>query len=140
MPPVKKDDDNRTIVTSNCTHDLTNVFAGKMTIQHTMAATTHHLFGAPMPQYLNALTFAILQAIAHTGATSILVKEETPIRNLCLAINPLSINLPDGNKVKSTPMYDITIPSFPTMLVGHVFLKIVHCFINRRPGFVKFKM
>jgi hypothetical protein len=77
-----------------------------------------------LPQYLNAITFATLQAIADTGATSIFVMEGMPIQNLRPAIHPLTINSPDGSKVKSTHMWDITPPGLPTVLVVHVVPKL----------------
>ncbi len=67
-----------------------------------MASTARELFGAPNPQYLNAITIATSQAIADTGAMSIFIMEGTLCKNLGPAIRLLTINLPDGTKVKST--------------------------------------
>ena len=50
--------------------------------------------------------------------------EGTPCNNLQPAIRPLTINLPDGTKVKSTHTCDITIPGLPMILVGHVVPKL----------------
>ena len=36
------------------------------------------------------------------------------------ATSPLTINLPDGRKVKSTHVCDITIPGLPKVLTGHI--------------------
>jgi hypothetical protein len=93
-------------------------------VRQNLAATARHRFGAPLPHYLNATTIATLQAIADTGATSILVMEGTPIQNLWPAIHPLTINFPDGSKVKSTHTCNITIPGLPTVLVGHAVPKL----------------
>jgi hypothetical protein len=65
-----------------------------------MAATARDLFGAPNPQYLNAIAIAASEAIADTGATSIFIMEGTPCKKIQPAIRPLTINLPDGTKVK----------------------------------------
>ncbi len=89
-----------------------------------IAATAQQLFGAPNLQYLNAITIAALQAIADTGATSIFIMEGTPCKNIRPAIRPLTINLTDGTKVKSTHTCDITIPGLPKVLVGHVVPKL----------------
>ena len=69
-PVVEIDDDDRTIITSNCKHDVT-MLEGKMAIRNNMAATAHLLFSTPTSQYLNAITIVTAQAIADTGATLI---------------------------------------------------------------------
>ena len=48
---------------------MTHIHKGQATERTTMAATARELFGAPNPQYLNAIAIAALQAIADTGAT-----------------------------------------------------------------------
>ncbi len=89
--------------------------------QHVSLVTTaHHLFGAPTPQYFNAITIATSQAIADTGATSIFIMEGTPIKNIRPATKQLKINLPDGSQVKSTHLCNITIPGLPIVLTGHI--------------------
>ena len=50
------------------------------------------------------------KAFADTGATAIFVMEDVPVNNKRRAIKPLTINLPDGTRVKSTHECDITIP------------------------------
>jgi hypothetical protein len=59
-------------------------------------------------------------AIANTGATSFFVMEGTPMSNEGDAPNPLNIPLPNGKKVKSTKICNITIPGLPVMLTGHI--------------------
>ena len=112
------DGDDKTIDTSNRTKEALNVFKVKTHMGQTIAATARQLFGAPNPQYLNAIDITASQAIADTGATSIFIMEGTPCKNLCPAIRLLTINLPDGIKVMSTHTCDITIPGLPTVLVG----------------------
>jgi hypothetical protein len=85
-----------------------------------IAATTRDLFGNATSETLNAITIAASHAIADTGATSIFVMEGVDVENKCVAIKPLTINLPDGRKVKSTHVCDINIPGLPSMLTGHV--------------------
>ena len=65
---AKVDDDDRTIVTSNQTHDSSTVLKGRATRGTTITTTARQLFGAPNPQYLNAIAIAASQAIADTGA------------------------------------------------------------------------
>ncbi len=105
-------------------HDRPNVHRGNVTTNKSMAATAREMFGAPNPQYLNAIAIAALQAIADTGATSIFIMEGTPCKNLRPAIHPLTINLLNRTKVKSTHTCDITIPGLPKVLVGHVVPKL----------------
>ncbi len=100
------------------------MLTGHVTTGTTIAATARQLFGMPNLQYLNAIAIAALQAIADTGATSIFIMEGTPFKNLLPAIRPLTINLPDGTKVKSTHTCNITIPGLPKVLVGHVVPKL----------------
>ncbi len=78
------------------------------------------MFGNTIPQYLNALTIAVNQAIADTGATSIFIMEGTDVANKRIATSPLTINLPDGKRIQSTHVCDILIPSLPTVLVSHI--------------------
>ncbi len=85
-----------------------------------LAATAQILFGNPMQQYLNAVTIATNEAIADTGATSIFIMEGVDVENKRVTKKPLIINLPDGRKVKLTPVCDITIPELPFMLTGHI--------------------
>jgi hypothetical protein len=46
--------------------------------------------------------------------------EGTDVVNKTVALRPITINLPDGRKVMSTHVCDITIPGLPTILVGHI--------------------
>jgi hypothetical protein len=85
-----------------------------------MAMAAHGLFGNPMPQYLNAITITTNQAIANTGATSILIMAGTDVDNKCLVVKPLTINLPDGKQIQSTHVCDIQIPGLPTVFTGHI--------------------
>ncbi len=71
-------------------------------------------------EQLNLMTIAKSHAIADTGATSIFVMDGVDVENKRIATKPLTINLPDGRKVKSTHVCDIDIPGLPTTLTGHV--------------------
>ena len=66
------------------------------------------------------LTVPPSHSIADTGATSIFVMAGTPMNNVRPAVDPLTINLPDGGVVKSTHVCDIVIPGLPTILTGHI--------------------
>jgi hypothetical protein len=59
-------------------------------------------------------------AIADTGATSIFIMDGVDVINKRVATSPLTINLPDGKKVKSSHVCDIAIPGLPTILLGHI--------------------
>ena len=60
------------------------------------------------------------KAFADTGATAIFVMEDVPVDNKRAVLKPLTINLPDGTRVKSTHECDITIPGLPKVLTGHI--------------------
>ena len=58
--------------------------------------------------------------IVDTGATSVFVKEGVRVANKRPATHPITINLPDGHKVKSMHMWDIAVPGLSHPLVGHI--------------------
>ncbi len=58
--------------------------------------------------------------IADMGATSVFVKEGVPVANKRPATHPITINLPDGSKVKSTHMCNVVVTGLPHPLVGHI--------------------
>jgi hypothetical protein len=89
-----------------------------------LAKSARKMFGPPMPQYLNALTIAAMQAISDTGTISIFVMERVNIENKCPATKPLTINLPDRRQVKSMHICNINIPGLPTTLTGHIVLNL----------------
>jgi hypothetical protein len=62
------------------------------------------------------LAFANTHAIADTGATSIFVMTGTPMTNIHSAMDPLTINLPNGEIVNSTHICDIIISGLPMIL------------------------
>jgi hypothetical protein len=114
------DDDDKTIVTSNLTRRVTSVKLPPSRPMSSIAATAQDLFGNATSETLHAITIPASHAIADTGATSIFVMEGVDVENKRVAIKPLTINLPDGRKVKSTHVCDINIPGLPSMLRGHV--------------------
>ena len=91
---------------------------------NSIAAAARHTLGEPTFTSLNAITIDMSHAIADTGATSIFIMEGTPVNNKRVATKPLTINLPDGTKVMSTHICDITIPGLPTILIGHIVPKL----------------
>ncbi len=84
------------------------------------AVAARSLFGHPLQECLSAITIASTKAIADMGATSIFIMEGTKVINKRHASKPLSINMPDGRKMKSTHICDITIPGLPYVLTGHI--------------------
>jgi hypothetical protein len=90
------DDDEATIITSNCKTKYKKI------------------------ECANAITIAKSHAIADTGATSIFIMKGTPVKNLRKSYNPKTISLPDGSKVTSTHICDINIQGLPTVLTGHI--------------------
>ncbi len=77
------DDDTATVVTTNCTAKQFYATQPRPLLVETVQA----LFGAPMPQYLNALRLATNQAIADMGATSIFIMEGAIANNKCVAVS-----------------------------------------------------
>jgi hypothetical protein len=117
----KNPNNDVTITTSNCS--TTGKTTRSIPSKHpSLAATARQIFGVQTNQYLNAITNATTEAIADTGGTSIFIMEGTPVENLRPATALVSINLPDGTKVKSTHMcnINITIPGLPIVLMGHI--------------------
>jgi hypothetical protein len=113
------DDDDLTIVTSNCHRDrLSHTVPTPR--PHPLAAAAHHMLGTPSPESLNAITIDSQQAIADTGATSIFIMDGVDVENKRVADKPITINLPDGRKVQSSHVCDFIIPGLPTRLLGHV--------------------
>jgi hypothetical protein len=82
------------------------------------------LSGSPSQQYLNVIAIKTNQAIVDTGTASIFIMEGTPVNKLQPLLQPLTINLPDSSKVKSTHMCKITIPGLPTIFTGHIIPKL----------------
>jgi hypothetical protein len=68
---------------------------------------------------INVLTIAPNLAVADTGATSIFIMDGIDVDNKRLAKKPLTVNLPDGRRIKSTHVCDVNIPHLPT-LTGHI--------------------
>jgi hypothetical protein len=62
----------------------------------------------------------ITHAVANTGAMSVMVVKDTPMKNVHPATNPLNINLPYGTMVKLMHMWDFKIPGLPNVLEGHI--------------------
>jgi hypothetical protein len=54
------------------------------------------------------------------GAMSVFVKEGVPVPNKWPAMNPLTVNLPDGCKVQSMHIWDVVVLRLPRPLVGHI--------------------
>jgi hypothetical protein len=71
----------------------------------------------------NAMMINPTHAIADTGATSLFIMEGTNCKNKRIAINPITISLPDEKKVTSTHICNNTIPGLPFTLIGHILPK-----------------
>jgi hypothetical protein len=99
-----------------------------------LAALARTLYGNPKPQYLNAITIATNLAVAGMGAMSIFAMDEVDVENKRLATKPLTVNLLDGRKIKSTHVCDIHIPGLPITLMGHIILDLkISLLIGIRP-------
>jgi hypothetical protein len=67
-----------------------------------------------------AMKFARMHAVADTGTTSLFVMEGLKMSNVKIAKKPLSINLPDGEVLKSMHTCNMIILGLPTVLTGHI--------------------
>jgi hypothetical protein len=90
-----KDDDDVTIIAYNCA-----------------SAVKHHA---------NMMQIVPTHAVANTGTTSIFIMAGAPANNICVAMKPIHISLPDGKKIVSTHICDVDIPGLPHKLIGHIF-------------------
>ena len=59
------------------------------------------------------LTKAIHYAVFDSGATGNFIIEGTPVVNKCVDMNPVSITLPDGQRITSTHTCNLDIPWLP---------------------------
>ena len=62
---------------------------------------------------VSGIKIGIEYAIADSGATGHFLVPGAPVTNKAEAIDPLSINLPDGEKLTSTHTCDIDVPALP---------------------------
>ncbi len=82
------------------------------------------IYGTQQSSHINVITIAPTRAVADTGATSIFVMDGIDVVIRRMATKPLTVNLPDGRKVKSTHVCNITIPGLPGTLTGHIILAL----------------
>ncbi len=78
------------------------------------------IYGTQRPSHINAITITPTHAVGDTGVTSIFVMDGVDVVIRHVATKPLTVNLPDGRKVKLTHVCDITIPRLPGTLTGHI--------------------
>jgi hypothetical protein len=71
-------------------------------------------------QHASAMLINPTYVVADTGATSVFIMDSIPTKNKRLALHPIQINLPDGRKVTSTHICNITISGLPITLTGHI--------------------
>jgi hypothetical protein len=73
----------------------------------------------------NTMMIYPTHAIVDTSATFLFVMEGTNCKNKSIAINPITISLPNVKKVTSTHICDVTIPGLPFTLIGHIVPKMM---------------
>ena len=67
-------------------------------------------------------------AIADAGATGHFLVPEAPVINKAETTNPLSIHLPDGDKISSTHTCELNVPSLPKgAQKAHIVPGLAHC-------------
>ena len=87
------EDDNKTVVTSN-------------TSRCEICTPSIHIGCLKIPS---------THVVADTGATSVLVMADTPMKNVQIAPNPLNINLPNEKMVHSTHICDVVFRAINTI-------------------------
>jgi hypothetical protein len=97
---VHRDDNDTTVVTSYV-----------LTRRRKMCAPSTHP---------SKPTISITHAVANTGMTSVMIMNDTPMKNVRPTTNPLNINLLDGTMVKSMHVCNLEIPGLPYVLEGHI--------------------
>ncbi len=119
--------DDVTVIASNCSNGLHQSMSPLLPFVSTqlIVATACSIFGQPSHKYLNAITIVSTHAITDTGATSIFIMDGVDVVNKRITNKPLTINMLNGRKVKSTHICDITIPGLPTVFMGHIVLHLV---------------
>jgi hypothetical protein len=113
VAPDNSDDDDLTIIMSNTTRHLTRQ-------KHVRPHRTAFAAAAESVIRQEQDCMKTTWAIADTGATSIFIMDGVPVHNKRKAVNPLTINLPDGAKVRSTHECDVMYPGLPMTLTGHI--------------------
>jgi hypothetical protein len=69
----------------------------------------------------------ITMAISDSGATGHFLQDDAPVTNKQVAIHPIKITLPDGNKIQSTHTCNLNIPWLPDAITaGHIVPKLSH--------------
>ena len=76
---------------------------------------------------VSGIKIAVDMAIADAGATSHFVLPGAPIKNQRVATNPLVINLPDGDVLRSSHVGKLDIPALPHKArVAHIVPGLAH--------------
>jgi hypothetical protein len=66
------------------------------------------------------MAFANTHSITNRGATSIFVMTGIPMSNIRPGMDPISINLPNGDVMRSMHIYDIIILGLLIILTGNI--------------------
>jgi hypothetical protein len=106
---AEDNDNDNTVIALNCSQ------------KHSSANSAQT---APEHQHYANMLIEVSHAIADTGATSIFVMEGMPMENIKPTMRRITINLPDGKRVRSTHTCNITIPGLPTVLMGDIVPRI----------------
>ncbi len=85
-----------------------------------MTSNTSDNAGSVPQHALGMLVEPSLTVANTTGTTSFFLTKGAPCQNKRLAVNPVSVTLPDGQKIMSTHVCNIIIPGLPTVLTGHI--------------------
>jgi hypothetical protein len=69
----------------------------------------------------------ITMGISDSGATGHFLQDDAPVTNKQVALHPIRITLPDGNKIQSSHTCNLDIPWLPhEITAGHIVPKLTH--------------
>ena len=78
----------------------------------------------------SGIRIGVEYAIADAGATGHFLVPEAPVINKAETTNPLSIHLPDGEKISSTHICELNAPSLPKgARKVHIVPGLAHCYL-----------
>ena len=73
------------------------------------------------------LTKVTYYAVFDSEATGNFIIEGAPVVNKCIATNPVSITLPDGQRITSTHTFNLDIPWLPhSITAAHIVPGLLH--------------
>jgi hypothetical protein len=110
-----------THLSNHATDDDITVMANNRSSEETQHNEANHSNAENIPPT------TITMGISDSGATGHFLQADAPVTNKQVAINPIRITLPDGNKILSSHTCNLDIPWLPDdITAGHIVPKLTH--------------